>query len=65
MPSSFHDLRAQRINKMPRVEANLIRSTEAPGGIGGPGTSVFKPALGNTVFAATGLRVRDLPLVAP
>jgi isoquinoline 1-oxidoreductase subunit beta len=60
--SNFHDLRVLRMNEMPRVETHLISSTEAPGGIGEPGTSVFTPALANAVFAVTGRRVRDLPI---
>jgi isoquinoline 1-oxidoreductase subunit beta len=60
--SNFHDLRVLRMNEMPKVETHLISSTEAPGCIGEPGTSVFTPALANAVFAATGRRVHDLPI---
>jgi CO/xanthine dehydrogenase Mo-binding subunit len=42
----------------------LVRSSEAPGGIGEPGTAVTAPALVNAVFAATGKRIRKLPLKA-
>ncbi len=45
----------------PRVEVVLIRSTEAPGGVGEPGTPPIAPAVANAVFAASGLRVRSLP----
>jgi isoquinoline 1-oxidoreductase beta subunit len=40
----------------------LVKSAEAPGGIGEPGTSGAAPAVTNAVFAATGKRIRQLPL---
>lgn len=54
--------RVLRINESPRIEAHLIKSAEAPGGIGEPGTSCVMPALTNAVHAATGKRVRKLPV---
>lgn len=60
--SNFHDIRALRMNEMPLVESYLVDSREAPGGIGEPGTAVFKPALANAVLHATGRRVRELPI---
>ncbi len=62
VPSNFHDLRLLRMHEMPRVECHLIDSSEAPGGIGEPGTAVLAPALANAVFEATGRRVRSLPI---
>jgi CO/xanthine dehydrogenase Mo-binding subunit len=41
---------------------HLVRNGEKPGGIGEPGTAVTAPALANAVFAATGKRIRALPL---
>ena len=51
-----------RINETPAIEVHLVRNGEAPGGIGEPGTAVTAPALANAVFAATGKRIRKLPL---
>ena len=51
-----------RINEAPKIEVHLIRSVEAPGGIGEPGTAAAAPALANALFAATGVRLRKLPI---
>jgi len=51
-----------RINEMPTIEVYLVPSTEAPGGIGEPGTVGVVPALTNAIFAATGKRIRKLPI---
>jgi len=60
--SNFHNVRVLRINETPAIEVHLVRNSEAPGGIGEPGTAVTAPALANAVFAATGKRIRTLPL---
>jgi isoquinoline 1-oxidoreductase beta subunit len=60
--SNFHDVRVLRINETPAIEVHLVRNNEAPGGIGEPGTAVTAPALANAIFAATGRRIRKLPL---
>jgi isoquinoline 1-oxidoreductase beta subunit len=60
--SNFHNVRVLRINETPAMEVHLVRNSEAPGGIGEPGTAVTAPALANAVFAATGKRIRTLPL---
>jgi isoquinoline 1-oxidoreductase beta subunit len=60
--SNFHDVRALRIREAPAIDVHLVRSSETPGGIGEPGTAVTAPALANAVFAATGKRIRKLPL---
>jgi isoquinoline 1-oxidoreductase beta subunit len=60
--SNFHDYRVMRINETPRIDITLIKSDEAPGGIGEPGTSCLMPALTNAIFAATGKRIRKLPV---
>jgi isoquinoline 1-oxidoreductase beta subunit len=60
--SNFHDVRVMRINEAPAVEVHLVRSGAAPGGIGEPGTAVTGAAIANAVFAATGKRIRKLPL---
>jgi isoquinoline 1-oxidoreductase subunit beta len=46
----------------PPIEVHLVRNLEAPGAIGEPDTSATAPALANAVFAATGRRIRQLPL---
>jgi isoquinoline 1-oxidoreductase beta subunit len=60
--SNFDDYRMLRINEAPAVEVYLVKSAEAPGGIGEPGTAALAPALTNAIFAATGKRIRKLPV---
>jgi isoquinoline 1-oxidoreductase beta subunit len=62
--SNYHDYPVLRINEMPRVEVHIVTSKEEPGGIGEPGVPTVAPALANAVFAATGVRVRSLPIRA-
>ena len=62
--SNFHNYRVLRMNESPPIEVHLVRNSEAPGGIGEPGTAVTAPALGNAIYAATGKRLRKLPLQA-
>jgi isoquinoline 1-oxidoreductase subunit beta len=60
--SNFNNYRMMRINEAPAIEFHLVRNGEAPGGIGEPGTSIAAPALANALFAATGVRLRSLPV---
>ena len=60
--SNFHDYRSLRMNEAPVIEVYQIRNEEAPGGIGETGTAAAAPALANAVFAASGKRLRRLPL---
>jgi isoquinoline 1-oxidoreductase beta subunit len=60
--SNFHDYRNLRMNEVPRIEVYRIASSEAPGGLGEVGTAIAAPALGNAIFAATGVRLRSLPV---
>lgn len=61
--SNFDDYKVARIGDAPReVEVNLVPSTAPPGGAGEPGVPPFAPALCNAIFAATGKRIRSLPL---
>ena len=60
--SNFHNYRVLRMNEAPRIEVHLVRNSEAPGGIGEPGTAVTAAALGNAIYAATGKRLRKIPL---
>jgi len=60
--SNFHDYRSLRISETPRIEVYRIASEAAPGGLGEVGTAIAAPALGNALFAATGVRLRSLPV---
>ncbi len=60
--SNFHDYAPIRINEMPKVEVHLIASSAAPSGIGEPGVPPLAPAMANAVAAATGKRIRNLPI---
>jgi isoquinoline 1-oxidoreductase beta subunit len=59
---NFNDYRVLRINEAPAIEVHLVDSAEAPGGIGEPGTSAVIPAVANAIWAATGKRIRRLPV---
>lgn len=50
--SNFHNYRVLRVNETPPIEVHLVRNSEAPGGIGEPGTAVTAPTLGNAIYAA-------------
>jgi isoquinoline 1-oxidoreductase subunit beta len=60
--SNFNNYRMMRINETPAIDVHLLRNGESPGGIGEPGTSIAGPALANALFAATGVRLRSLPV---
>lgn len=60
--SNFHDYPVLRMEEMPRVEVHIVASSEPPGGIGEPGLPPAAPAVTNAIFAATGKRVRKLPI---
>jgi isoquinoline 1-oxidoreductase beta subunit len=59
---NFDDYRMLRIDEAPSIEVHLVKSTEPPGGVGEPGTSAVIPAVTNAIFAATGRRIRKLPV---
>jgi isoquinoline 1-oxidoreductase beta subunit len=61
---NFHDYEVLRIDEMPIVEAYTVPSQNSPGGIGEASTPPIAPAVMNAVFAATGKRIRRLPLRA-
>ena len=60
--SNFHDYPILRMNESPSVEVVLIDSNDDPTGVGEPGLPPIAPAVANAVFAATGRRLRSLPL---
>jgi isoquinoline 1-oxidoreductase beta subunit len=61
--SNFFDYPVARINEAPfQTNVHIIDSDAPPGGVGEPGVPPFIPALCNAIFAATGKRVRELPL---
>jgi isoquinoline 1-oxidoreductase beta subunit len=60
--SNFHDFEVLRLPEMPVVEVHLVPSTENPTGVGEPGLPPVAAALGNAIFAATGKRIRRLPV---
>ncbi len=62
--SNFHDYPILRIDEMPRVEVHIVPSAAAPTGVGEPGVPPVAPAVANALFAATGKRIRRLPIRA-
>ncbi len=60
--NNYNDYRMMRINETPVIEVHIVQSAEAPGGIGEPGTAAVGAALTNAIFAATGQRIRKLPV---
>jgi isoquinoline 1-oxidoreductase beta subunit len=60
--SNFHDYRTLRINEVPRLDVYTVQSGESPGGLGEVGTAIAAPALANAIFAATGVRLTELPV---
>jgi len=59
---NFDSYRLLRLPEAPPIEVVHIDSTDAPGGLGEPGTALIGPALANAIFAATGKRLRALPI---
>ena len=61
--SNFHNYQVARIQHAPKnVEVNIVQSKAPPAGVGEPPTPPFAPALANALFAATGKRIRTLPI---
>ena len=64
LSANFDDYQVLRMNEMPRVEVQFVKTNAAPTGLGEPGVPPIAPALANAMFRLTGKRVRTLPLVA-
>jgi len=60
--SNFHDYPMLRINETPEIEVHIVKNNEKSGGIGEPGVPCAAPAVANAIFAATGKRIRKLPI---
>jgi isoquinoline 1-oxidoreductase beta subunit len=60
--SNFNDFPSLRMPAAPRVEAHLVASAESPGGVGETGTACVAAALCNAIYAASGKRIRTLPV---
>jgi isoquinoline 1-oxidoreductase beta subunit len=60
--ANFDTYQILRIDEAPAIEVFIVQSSEPPGGMGEPGTSAIVPAVANAIFAATGKRLRKLPV---
>jgi isoquinoline 1-oxidoreductase beta subunit len=60
--SNFHDYRLLTFDEMPEIDVHIVASSERPTGVGEMGVPPLAPAVANAVFAATGQRLRSLPL---
>jgi isoquinoline 1-oxidoreductase beta subunit len=60
---NFDTYRSLRINEVPEIEIHIVDSNERPGGMGEPAVALVAPAVCNAIFAATGKRLRSLPIV--
>jgi len=60
--SNFHEYPLLRINEMPAIDVHIVPSNDKPTGVGEPGVPVIAPAVANALAAATGKRVRALPI---
>ncbi|MCW3477732.1 xanthine dehydrogenase family protein molybdopterin-binding subunit [Limobrevibacterium gyesilva] len=60
--SNFDTYRMLRMNEAPAIEIHIVQNSEPPGGVGETGTSAIVPAVSNAIFAATGKRLRKMPV---
>jgi isoquinoline 1-oxidoreductase beta subunit len=59
---NFDTYQILRMNEAPAIEVHIVQISEPPGGMGEPGTSAIVPAVANAIFAATGKRLRKMPI---
>jgi len=62
--TNFDTYQMLRMNETPSIEIHIVKSTEPPGGMGETGTSAIVPAIANAIYAATGKRLRKMPVDA-
>jgi isoquinoline 1-oxidoreductase subunit beta len=62
--TNFDTYQVLRMNEAPAIEVHIVKSMEPPGGMGETGTSAIVPAIANAIFAATGKRLRKMPVDA-
>ena len=62
--TNFDTYQMLRMNEAPAIEVHIVKSSEPPGGMGETGTSAIVPAIANAIFAATGKRLRKMPIDA-
>jgi isoquinoline 1-oxidoreductase beta subunit len=60
--SNFDDCPVLRMHETPPIDVHIVESGEEPGGVGEPGTAALFPAVTNAIFAATGVRLHELPI---
>ena len=60
--TNFDTYQMIRMNEAPAIEVHIVKSSESPGGMGETGTSGVVPAIANAIFAATGKRLRKMPI---
>ena len=60
--TNFHTFPLMRMNECPEIETHIVENSEKSGGIGEPGVPCTAPAIANAIFAATGKRIRKLPI---
>jgi len=60
--SNFDTYQMLRMDEAPAIDVHIVPSSEPPGGIGETGTSAIVPAIANAIFAATGKRLRKMPI---
>jgi isoquinoline 1-oxidoreductase beta subunit len=60
--ANFDTYQMLRMNEAPAIDVHIVKSAEPPGGMGETGTSLSVPAISNAIFAATGKRLRKMPV---
>ncbi len=60
--TNFDSYQVLRMHKAPEIEVHIVQNSEPPGGMGECGTSAIVPAIANAIFAATGKRLRKMPI---